>query len=128
MERDSDIVSGVETLSGNVNEGVRLPVLVKEEKSLGVDGKMYIADALYDNKDNHVYLKEGGKGAIIPDCYRRKISFTFKFKEGIATCSCGKVSSGRTRESEGWLYYFSTKDCMECKFRERCLKEGERRK
>jgi IS5 family transposase len=32
------------------------------------------------------------------------------------------------RQGSGWLYYFSTKDCMGCKFKESCLIDGEKRK
>jgi len=129
VQDESRIVTTVETLPGNVNEGTRLLGILKEDKSKEIEGEGVVADKLYDSADNR-------KGArkleltpyILSRTSRRKIDrFDFDVETGMLKCAAGVEPRGRIEQERGWLYYFSVKDCKVCGRGSECLGSGEKR-
>jgi IS5 family transposase len=129
---ENGLVTNLETLSGNVNEGDRIKNLLEPELKREREITEVYADGLYDNATNRKYLKEEKIKAFIPS--RRKQSQIQKFEvEGTGEnervkCPEGKYTVGRIRQGEGDLYYYSTKDCQHCPRFGHCVSPGEVRK
>ncbi len=56
-EDTSEIVTSVEVLGGNENEGVHLISLLEKESKQGLSQEGVAADALYNSVHNRRYLK-----------------------------------------------------------------------
>lgn len=130
VEDESEIITSVDTLSGNEIEGVKLePLLNKEEeKQLKVSG--LVGDSIYDTGDNYQLL---GTRKIKPyiTFHRRNRrtwqGFRLNKKKKYLRCPQGNLSIGRIPQEEGFLYYFSTTDCLRCPAKSTCIKATEDR-
>lgn len=129
VQDESRMVTSVETLSGNQNEGARLIGLLKEDKSKGIEGTGVTADKLYDSIEN----RRGARRLrlvpyILSRTKSRKIDrFHYDVKTGVLSCEAGVEPMGRIKQQRGWLYYFSVSDCKGCSQRDRCLRAGQNR-
>lgn len=129
-EDESEIITSVDTLSGNEIEGVKLePLLNKEaEKQFKVSG--LVGDSIYDTGDNYQLL---GTRKIKPyiTFHRRNRrtwqGFRLNKKKNTLRCPQGNLSIGRAAQEEGFLYYFSTTDCQSCPAKTNCIKPREDR-
>jgi IS5 family transposase len=129
VQDESRIVTSVETLHGNENEGAELTGILKEDKRKGIEGTGVVADKLYDSGKNR---KEARKLGLVPHILsrttRRKADgFTYDPEGDILKCKGGKEPRGKTRQGEGYLHYFSVSDCKECSCRDECLGDNENR-
>jgi len=122
------LVTNVETLAGNVNEGDRIEPLIGPELAQGRPIEEVYADALYDDITNRKYLKGKGIKAFIPARVKRSQIDHFELEGDRVKCGQGKYSIGKIRQEDGDLYYFSTKDCRNCPNRGKCVSAHEVRK
>jgi len=115
-------------LKGNQSEGKHLPELLKQEKGKGIGGRGVVGDGIYDDGENYRAIEEEGMKAYITFNPRHRWQwwgFKYKVKGDCVVCPERKVSIGKIFQEDGWLYYFSIKDCGKCNRRKECLKERE---
>lgn len=129
VQDESRIVTSVETLSGNENEGTKLMEILKEDKGKGIEGTGVVGDKLYDKIDNRKGARKLGLiPYILSKISRRKIDgFHYDVEADELKCKGGKEPKGKIKQGSGWLYYFSINDCSKCISRDECLGEGENR-
>lgn len=129
VQDESRIVTSVETLPGNANEGVRLLGILQEDQRKGIRGEGVAADKLYDSGAN----RQGVRGLgmvpyILSNTEHRKFDrFEYDLNSGIVRCRAGCESIGWIPQERGRLYYFSVKDCRACRLRQKCLRRDELR-
>jgi IS5 family transposase len=126
---ESGIVTSLDTLPGNVNEGCRVISLLKEEKERGIGGTGAAMDALYDSGKNRKDIRELGlEPYILSNTKKRKLdNFLYDWEKDKVICKTGKYSTGKIRQENGWLHYFSVKDCKNCPNKE-CLRGNTRQR
>lgn len=133
---ESELVTSVEVLSGNENEGAEKNVraLLGKEREQGMEHEAVVADALYDSAENRkaIHEEETRDGepvkAYIPSRHKGKSLDRFRYEKGKdrVICPVGQVSIGKSPHEQGHLYYFSVESCRDCPYREDCppLNEG----
>ena len=129
---ENGLVTNLEALSGNVNEGNRIEHLLEPELERKHEVKEVYADGLYDNVTNRRYLRKKGIKAFIPSrvkkCQIEKFDITGTGEAERVKCPAGKYSIGKIRQEAGDLYYFSVSDCRHCPRFRHCVSPGEVRK
>lgn len=129
-EDESEIITSVDTLSGNEIEGVRLESLLNKEAEKQLKSSGLIGDSIYDTGDNYQLL---GTRKIRPyiTFHRRNRrtwqGFRLNKKKNALRCPQGNLSIGRIPQEEGFLYYFSTTACQNCPAKSTCIKPTEDR-
>jgi hypothetical protein len=106
VEDESEIITRVEVLQGNQNEGANFlhPAFGGEEKK-ALKGEAVVANALYDSADNRSLIHAKEMRAYIPSRRERKHKeeFNYIFGEDRLKCPLGKFSIGKIRQEEGYL-------------------------
>jgi len=130
VEDESQIVTSVETIPGNENEGseVHLESLLQKEEEKGLTSEAVACDALYDSLANRVNLEKRGMKPYIPEKRKNKQvnNFIYSEKEDTLICQEGYSSIGKTRQEDGYLHYFSSDTCSLCGRREECINHKNR--
>jgi IS5 family transposase len=133
---ESEVVTSVEVLSGNENEGAEKNVrsLLEKEREQGMGYRAVVADALYDSADNRraIHEEKTPEGervkAYIPSRQKERWLGRFRYdSEGDRViCPAQQVSIGKSPQEQGHLYYFSVESCRDCPYGEDCpaLNEG----
>jgi IS5 family transposase len=133
---ESEIVTSVDLLSGNENEGAENNVrsLLEKERGQGMEHGAVVADALYDSAENRktIHEEKTAEGepvkAYIPSRQKEKNldRFRYEMKRDRVICPAKQVSIGKSPHEQGYLYYFSVESCRDCPYREDCppLNEG----
>ncbi len=133
---ESEIVTSVDTLSGDENEGAEKNVrsLLEKEREQGVEHQAVVADALYDSAENRraIHGEKTAEGetvkAYIPSRRKEKNLDRFRYdsKRDCVICPAKQASIGKSPHEQGHLYYFSVESCRDCPYREDCppLNEG----
>ena len=133
---ESEIVTSVDLLSGNENEGAEKNVrsLLEKEREQGMEHGAVVADALYDSAENRkaIHEEKTTEGepvkAYIPSRQKDKNldRFRYEMKRDCVICPAKQVSIGKSSHEQGHLYYFSVESCRGCPYREDCppLNEG----
>jgi len=133
---ESEIVTSVDLLSGNENEGAEEKVrsLLEKEREQGMVHGAVVADALYDSAENRKAIHEEKTRdgdpvkAYIPSRRKDKSLDRFRYerKRDRVVCPAQQVSIGKSPHEQGHLYYFSVESCRDCPYREDCppLNEG----
>ncbi len=129
VQDQSRIVTSVEALAGNENEGTKLMGILKQDNSKGIRGTGVTADKLYDLLDNRRGVR---RLRLVPYILsrrsRRKIDgFNYDVKTDVLKCKAGVEPIGKIGQERGWLYYFSVNDCRGCSFGDECLRGGQKR-
>jgi IS5 family transposase len=133
---ESEIVTSLDLLSGNENEGAESNVrsLLEKEREQGMEHGAVVADALYDSAENrkaiHEEKTQNGEPvkAYIPSRQKEKNLNRFRYEQqrDRVICPAQQVSIGKSPHEQGHLYYFSVESCQDCPYREDCppLNEG----
>jgi IS5 family transposase len=133
---ESEIVTSVDLLTGNENEGAEKNVrsLLEKERKQGMEHGAVVADGLYDSAENRKAIHEektrDGEQvkAYIPSRRKGKSLDRFRYVKGKdqVICPAQQVSIGKSPHEQGHLYYFSVESCRDCPYREDCppLNEG----
>lgn len=133
---ESEIVTSVDLLSGNENEGAEKNVrsLLEKEREQEMEHQAVVTDALYDSAENRkaIHEERTPEGervrAYIPSRRKEKSLNRFRYdsKRDQVVCPAQQLSIGKSPHEEGWLYYFSVESCRDCPYREDCppLNEG----
>jgi IS5 family transposase len=133
---ESEVVTSVDLLSGNENEGAETNVraLLQKEREQGMEHGAVVADALYDSAENRKAIHEEktleGEAvrAYIPSRQKEKWLDRFHYQKDRdrVICPAKQLSIGKSPHEQGHLYYFSVQSCRDCPYREDCppLNEG----
>lgn len=122
MDEGSQLVTSVEVLTGEKNEGAELKSLLDKDKRKGIVHQSATADALYDSADNRQLLHDQGMRAYIPSRRKKKHLDGFHYDEerDQVVCPQGCVSQSKTSQERGYLHIFSVADCKDCPRKEDC--------
>ena len=133
---ESELVTSVDVLSGNENEGAEKNVrsLLEKEREQGMGHEAVVADALYDSSENRkaIHEEKTTEGepvkAYIPSRQKEKNldRFRYEMKRDRVICPVKQLSIGKSPHEQGHLYYFSVESCRNCPYQEDCppLNEG----
>jgi hypothetical protein len=132
---ESEIVTSVDTLSGNENEGAEKNVrsLLEKEREQEMEQEAVVGDALYDSAENRKAIHEEKtlKGepvkAYIASRQKKGLGrFHYDERKDRVICAAHQVSIGKSPHEQGHLYYFSVESCRDCPYQEGCspLNEG----
>jgi IS5 family transposase len=133
---ESEIVTSVDSLLGNENEGAveNVRSLLGKERDQGMEYRGVVTDSLYDSSENRRAIHEektsDGKPvrAYIPSRRKEKSLNRFHFdpKRDCVVCPLGQISIGKSPHEQGYLYYFSAQWCRDCPYQDGCpsLNEG----
>jgi len=133
---ESELVTSVDVLSGNENEGAEKNVrfLLEKEREQGMEHGAVVADALYDSAENRkvIHEEKTSEGesvrAYIPSRKKERHLDRFRYerKRDRVVCPAQQLSLGKSPHEQGHLYYFSVESCRECPYQEGCppLNEG----
>ena len=133
---ESELVTSVDVLSGNENEGAEKNVrsLLEKEREQGMGHEAVVADALYDSSENRkaIHEEKTTEGepvkAYIPSRQKEKNldRFRYEMKRDRVICPVKQFSIGKSPHEQGHLYYFSVESCRNCPYQEDCppLNEG----
>jgi len=130
LEDESEIITSVDILNGNEIECVKLGALLEKEEEKKLNPKAIAADSIYDSGDNYKLLGRKKMKAYIsfnPRNRRTWKGFKHNEKKNFLTCPEGNTSIGRVPQEDGFLYYFSTRDCQTCPSKSTCIKPKETR-
>jgi len=102
--------------------------LLQKEEEKGLTSGAVACDALYDSLSNRVNLEKRGMKPYIPEKRENKrvSNFIYSEKEDTLICPEGYSSIGKTRQEDGYLYYFSSDTCSLCGRREECINHKNR--
>jgi len=118
VEDESQIVTSVETIPGNENEGSKdnLENMLKKEDEKKLKAEGVTCDALYDSLSNRLNIEKRGMKHYIPEKRENKKlnNFIYSEKEDKLICREGFSSIGKSKYSDGYLYYFSSEVCKDC--------------
>lgn len=124
VEDESQIVTSCETLPGNENEGseANLESMLQKEDKKELKTEAVVCDALYDSLSNRRSIEKRKKKHYIPEKREKKRvnDFIYSEKEDKLICGKGYSSIGKTRQEDGYLYYFSSDSCRGCDRRKKC--------
>lgn len=129
VTNESEIVTTVETMPGNVHEGQDLPRLLAQEEERGLSGEVALADKLYGSGENREGIRKGlGMQEVIPadDVTVQAEAFCYDGVTQELRCPEGKVAIGSSPHPEGKLFYFSKDDCGRCHSATQCPSYSER--
>jgi len=124
VEDESQIVTSCETLPGNENEGseANLESMLQKEDKKKLKTEAVVCDALYDSLSNRLSIEKRKKKHYIPEKREKKRvnDFIYSDKEDKLICEKGYSSIGKSRQEDGYLYYFSPDSCRGCDKRKEC--------
>ena len=120
---ESELVTSLEVLPGNENEGAEKNVrtLLKKERALETKHKAVVADGLYDSAETRKAIHGDGMNAYIPSRQKRIGRFHYVKDEDKVSCPARQASIGKSPHEQGFLYYFSVASCRDCPYQEGCL-------
>ena len=124
VEDESQIVTSIKTIPGNENEGSEdnLESLLQKEDKKGLTSEAVACDALYDSLSNRKNIEKRKMKHYIPEKRKNKKldSFIYSEKEDKLICQEGCSSIGKSRQGDGYLYYFSSDFCKTCNKMKEC--------
>ena len=124
VEDESQIVTSVETIPGNENEGSKdnLENMLKKEDEKELKAEGAVCDALYDSLSNRLNIEKREMKHYIPEKRENKKlnNFIYSEKEDQLICQEGFSSIGKSKCSDGYLYYFSSEVCKSCNRKKEC--------
>lgn len=121
-EDESEIVTSVEVLQGNRNEGHRLPEILDKEEEKEIKSEAVTADALYDSYVNRIDVHSRKMKAYIPLRRKTKSADGFRYipEEDRLVCPQGYYSHSKNRQGTGYFYNFSPSQCQRCRLSSTC--------
>lgn len=124
-EDESEIITSVDILKGNKDEGSSLKPLLEMDKAKDITHEASVADAKYDSAKNRRLIHKREMAAYIPSGMNSKRyldNFIYDERQDTVICQQGHTPISKTWQEEGNLYIFSTKSCKACQNRTLCPK------
>jgi IS5 family transposase len=142
MDADSQIVTALNVLPGNGNEGADAARLIAQEEqaqgndvaALSIDSAGYRGEVLQEltdpaglNLEVFVPPAETPATAGFP---AERFALTVLHGQTTLTCPSGATTQQRqrSRHDNGWKYYFHERDCRGCSLRAQCLNNPQSKK
>ena len=131
---ETGFVLAARVTAGNAADVEQAQGLLERVQALGIRSRRLVADKAYDAAGLRRALLERGIRPYIPRRTERgrleRRGFVYDARRDVWICPQGKRSIGRTphRQHEGYLVYFSEKDCRRCPRAAACLSPGQTRK
>lgn len=132
MDADSELITQINVLAANGDEGADAPLLVRQEEAaqgndvqaLSIDGAGFNGPVLRELEE-----PEGlALNVFVPpkkEPERQDFTagrFTEDQAAGTITCPAGQTSRYRTRDGRGWTYRFARATCDACPLVSQCMK------
>jgi len=117
-EDESEIITSVDTLKGNKDEGSNLKPLLEMDKEKEITHKATVADAKYDSAKNRRDIHHRKMRAYIPSGRGSKKyidNFLYDKTTDTAICQEGYLPISKARQENGYLYIFPARSCKNCK-------------
>ena len=122
LDEESSIVTSVRTIGGNRNEGAHQEVqkLWEEDKLKDITLQAVCADSLYDSYENRAQIHKKEMRAFIPSrtkagkIKRHIDNFIYDREKDTIICPEGYSPISKTKQEQGSLYIFSTRQCRNC--------------
>jgi len=116
QDTTSEVVTSVETLSGNAHEGKATERLLDQEEERDVHHTGLVADAFYDNQQTFTEVAKREMTPYIPSKRPKKrvSAFTYDVHRDELICPVGRRSVSKVVRDDGAIYRFSAKDCRGC--------------
>ena len=133
MDADSELVTAVNVLPANGNEGADASTLVRQEEAvtgqdirgLSIDGAGHVGEVLRELQDPQgldldVYVPS--KESATPEQFA-PADFAEDTARRVVTCPAGQTSQYRQRDESAHvtIYRFAQATCVGCPLRDRCL-------
>ena len=115
---ESEIVTSVDLLQGNQNEGSQLRCLIEKEEAKGIKAEAVVADALYDSASNREDIHGRGMKAYIALRRSNKQAKGFVYDPRSDTLICPQgVRSKEVKnpQGRGKFYNFAVEICKGCR-------------
>jgi len=142
MDADSELLTAVNVLPGNGDEGADAARLIRQEEqahgnkveALSIDGAGYRGDVLRELTDPAgLDLEVFTPPAETPPATvfgPERFSLTVLDQGPTLTCPAGQMTRTRerSRHDNGWKYYFGKRQCVGCSLREQCLSNPQSRR
>lgn len=131
---ETGFVLAAQVTAGNTADVEQAQGLLERVQAQGMRPRRLAADKAYDAAGLRRALLERGIRPYIPRRTERgrleRRGFAYDARRDVWVCPQGKRSIGRTphRQHEGYLVYFSEKDCRRCPRAAACLSPGQTRK
>lgn len=142
MDADSELICALDVLSANGDEAANAKKLIESEESavgnniesLSMDSIGFRGETLRELSESEsgpqlkVYVPPYEWPGPSPGLFKAE---QFQLLEGGEQLQCPAAETTRTRtragRDQGWQYFFSARQCAECKLRQQCLKPGTKR-
>ena len=123
------VIVDVDVTTGEKSEGSQLAEqLERIESNIGKRITTVTADAGYAHGMNYELLENRNIDGVIPpqaeNSKPRRIPirrFKYDAKNQIVKCPGGKKLTRCTQDARGWIYRAKSKDCRNCRLRQRCV-------
>lgn len=142
MDADSELICALDVLPANGDEAVNAKKLIESEEaavgndieSLSMDSIGFRGETLRELSESQtgpqlkVYVPPYEWPGPLPGLFKPE-QFQLLERGEQLQCPAGERTRSRTRagRDQGWQFFFSIKQCGECKMRQQCLKPGTKR-
>lgn len=129
------IITAATVTSGEKTDGSQMQGLIDKSRDNGMEVETVIGDGAYCSKEN-LKASEGKKVTVVSKLNanvlgsRNDDRFTFNKDAGMFVCQAGHMATRKAVSKDGKTetYYFDTRKCIVCKFREGCFKRDQKSK
>jgi IS5 family transposase len=129
IDAKSRLITAVQVIPGHESEPAHIGELLDREPGGLPKDAAVIGDKAYTSQRCHAEIRARGGEPVSPrmQVNRQVEGFQYDSANDRLVCPAGKASIARTRQGNGTLHQFSTKDCATCPLREKCLRPSELR-
>lgn len=127
IDPKSRLITALHVIPGDESEPTHIGELLDREPGGLPTGAAVIGDAAYTNGPCHEEIRARGGEPVSPrmKVERQIEDFHYDVANDRLICPAGKASIAKTRQGNGALYQFSTRDCAACPLRGKCLRPSE---
>lgn len=129
------IITAATVTSGEKDDGSQMQSLIDKSMDNGMEVETVIGDGAYCSKEN-LKASDEKKVTVVSKLNanvlggRNDDRFTFNKDAGMYVCQAGHMATKKAvyKDGKAEIYYFDTRKCIVCKFREGCFKRDQKNK
>jgi transposase len=117
---EDEIITNIDVMSGDENEGKHLQEIIGEELEEGRRINVVTGDSAYDSYENRRFLEDRCIDGVIPRKKRNLIEkggFIYNPETEELVCPGGKNARGKVKGKNGQTFYMCKDDCRRCGYR-----------